>query len=106
MYKYQMTIGLNDKTTKTQIISTKVAHTKINDILLNYFDVYAFTKFNCCGCYKHDNGEIVQENSIRIEIVDDKNIYKKFYTIVRTLKRVFNQESIMVEICENAKITF
>ena len=105
MYKYQLTIGLNDKITKKQEITNEAAHLKLDDILLNHFGIYAYTKFNCLGCYKHDNGEIVNEKSIRLEIASDKNMRKDIYTLVRTLKRIFNQESIMVEISES-NITF
>lgn len=99
MYEYQITIGLNDKTTKKQHFTIEEAHKKLNQILLNHFNIYAFTMIDCYGCYKHDNGEIVQEPSIRLEIATDEQQDTKITLLIKTLKhkRVFNQESIMLK---------
>lgn len=99
MYEYQLTIGLNDKKTKKQKFSLDEAHQKLNQILLNNFEIYAFTMIDCYGCYKHDNGEIVQESSIRIEIAADEKQDAKITLLIKTLKhkRMFNQESIMLK---------
>lgn len=99
MYEYQLTIGLNDRHTKTQKITVAEAHQKLNHILLNHFNIYAFTMIDCYGCYKHDNGEIVQEPSIRLEIATDSNENAKITLLIKTLKhrRMFNQESIMLK---------
>ena len=99
MYEYQLTIGLNDKDTKLQKFTPNEAHKKLNKILLHYYKIYAFTMIDCYGCYIHENGEIVQESSIRLEIATDSNEVKKIYSLVRTLrhKQILNQESIMVQ---------
>lgn len=99
MFEYQITMGLNDKKTKVQKMKTKEAHEKITKILLNHFKIYAFTMFDCLGCYKHENGEIVRESSIRIEIATEKNIDEKINLLIKTLKhkRIFHQESIMLK---------
>lgn len=51
--------------------------------------------------YVHDNGEIVKENSLIISTVTDK----EHWEFIETLKTLFNQESILVEI-DNPKISF
>lgn len=99
MYEYQLTIGLNDRKTKKQHFTVAEAHDKLTKILLNHFEVYAFTMIDCYGCYKHDNGEIVQEPSIRLEIATNEKEDTKITLLIKTLKhkRVFNQESIMLK---------
>lgn len=106
MTKYTLTVGLNDKITKTQLISTENAHEIIADTLLIDFDIYAFTMFDCYGVYRHENGEIVREKSIRIEIATDEEINDTITSIVKSLKESLNQESIMVETANDADIDF
>lgn len=105
MKKYSLTMGLNDKDSKRQEISTPEAKKRLNKILLDHFGIYAYTVTECEGCYMHSNGEIVNEKSLNIIIVSDTSIDRKIYMIVRTLKRLYNQESIMVEIA-NVNVTF
>lgn len=107
MYEYQLTIGLNDRITKKQRFTIAEAHDKLNRILLNHFKIYAFTMIDCVGCYKHDNGEIVQEPSIRIEIATDEDETKKIELLIKAIKhkRMFNQESVMIKVSE-PNITF
>lgn len=99
MKVYTLTIGLNDRTSKTLKFAPVEARAKLTKILLNHYNIYAFTMFDCYGCYKHDNGEIVQEPSIRIEIATDNNEDAKIKALCKTIKhkRMFNQESIMIE---------
>ena len=94
-YEYQFTIGLFDKDSKKQEIGTADAREIIKQILLNDFNIYAFTMIDCFGCYKHDNGEIVQEPSIRLEIVTEKNSKKIMVELKKALQIAMNQESIM-----------
>lgn len=96
MFKYQLTVGLNDQETKKQEIATEEAKERIINILLNDFEIFAFTMFECSGNYKHDTGEIVNEKSIRIEIATYKR-EKRIKEITRKLCEEFNQESIMIE---------
>ena len=57
------------------------------------------TIFNAMGIYRHENGEVVTENTLRIEILEfDGNIMSKIKEAVNTLKQLFNQESIAVQI--------
>lgn len=97
MTKTLLTIGLNDKNTERQEIATGEAKNIIANILLNKFDIFAFTMFECSGVYKMEStGNIVFENSIRVEIVTDE-ILTAADAIIAELKTKLNQESIMME---------
>lgn len=96
MYKYQLTIGLNDKDSHKQEIETESAKKEIINILLNDYEIVAFTMYECTGNYKHDDGTIINENSIRIEIATEKR-EKRIKNIIHNLCVKFNQESIMFE---------
>lgn len=96
-YEYQLTLGLNDKQTKKQEITTPEAKQILNKILLNGYGIYAYTLIECTGCYTHQNGTTINETSLRLEIVTDNNENKKIYSIVRALRHKFNQESIMLK---------
>ena len=104
MRMYKLTIGLNDQKSKIQEISTDAAKNMIAETLLKTFGIYAFTMIKCEGVYTHENGEIVREKSIRVEIASDKKI-KSIPAIISALKESLNQESIMLE-TGKAKISF
>lgn len=93
MKKFTLYLGLNDKDTKLQKISTIEAYKICNNILLNYTE--GATIFEANGIYKHNNGEIVIEKTLRIELlfIDEKIVT----AIVNDLKKAFNQESIIVQ---------
>lgn len=92
---YVIYLGLNDKDTKKQKISTLEAFKIASNILLNN-NIDGATMFEAQGIYKHENGDIVIENTIRIELafIDDESI---IYNIIKLLKSTFNQESIMLK---------
>lgn len=96
MKKFILFVGLNDKDTKRQEISTEDALTFAHYMLLNHVD--GATVSTAKGIYRHDNGDIVTENTIRIELlfIDDD----KVKSIVEKLKAKFNQESVAVQIEE------
>lgn len=102
MIKTTFYIGLNDKDTKTQ----KVTDEKAMDIVEETFDKYSeygATIYHCRGIYKHTNGERVREKTIAAFVLDiDENAKK---SIVKTLKKELNQESILVTE-EDTKVTF
>lgn len=96
MFEYQLTVGLFDKDTETQKITETAAREIIGDILINQFELFAFTMIPAAGVYKmNSTGRIVNEPSIRIEIATDTEI--KIDEITEELKRRLNQESIMVK---------
>ena len=94
MKKFTLYVGLNDKDSKKQEISTADALTFCHYMLLNHVD--GATISDAKGIYRHDNGDIVTENTIRIELlfVDDEKVKR----IVEKLKAHFNQESVAVQI--------
>jgi hypothetical protein len=105
MNKYIITIGLNDKDTLKQELETWEAKKLIARTCLNN-GIEAFTMLECQGVYKmQSNGEIVCENSIRLEICSDHGIKRTISRLCDLLKTDLNQESIMLE-CSTANIDF
>lgn len=97
MIKTILTIGLNDKDAERQVFTTSEAKNTIANILLNQYNIFAFTMFECSGVYKMEStGNIVFENSIRVEIATDNELTAAD-AIIATLKTELNQESIMME---------
>lgn len=93
MDKYILYVGLNDKDTKTQKIDTLSAYNLTNNILLNYVEGATVTQSK--GIYKHNNGNIVIENTLVIELLfTDKTTVE---TIAKELKMALNQESIAIQ---------
>ena len=88
---YKIYIGLNDQLTKRQEISTEKALIDVSEYLANNFE--GATAYNAIGIYKHENGEIVRENSIVIELVfvNDEDVTK----MINHFRVIFNQESVM-----------
>jgi len=93
MIKYNLYCGLNDKETKQQKISTIEAYKIATNILLNYTD--GATIYETQGIYKHNNGDIVIETTLKIELlfIDLATVEK----IAKDLKKVFNQEEIILQ---------
>lgn len=87
-------IGLNDKDTKRQEVTNLDAKAEISAILFKHFP-YGFTLQECQGMYKHKDGTVVCENTIKVMLFD--------YNIglvsdaVKDLKEKLNQECIAVE---------
>lgn len=93
MDKYTLYMGLNDKDAKVQLVSTLEAYKLVTNLLTSYTD--GATIFEADGIYKHDDGTIVTEKTLRIELMFiDRSTVK---TIVDMLKKLFNQESIAVQ---------
>ena len=87
---YYFTVGLNDKETKTQLISSEVAEILIADYIANNFE--GGTIFPCKGVYKHENGQTVKENTFMIMLA---NISREdALNTAEAFKAMFNQESI------------
>lgn len=97
MIKNQLTIGLFDKDTEQQEVTTPEAKEKIAEILIGKFGIFAFTMIECSGVYRMaSSGRIVFEPSIRVEIASDDEIAAD--DIIEELKDALNQESIMHEV--------
>ena len=87
-------IGLNDKDTKRQEITNLDAKAEISTILFKYFP-NGFTLQECQGMYRHEDGTVVCENTIKV-ILFDYNI-GLILDAVEDLKLKLNQECIAVE---------
>lgn len=93
MKKYTLYCGLNDKDTRRQEISTLEAAKMVRNACLTHAD--GATIFEADGIYKHDDGELVAEKTLRVELMMvEQSIVRR---IVDTLKAALNQESIAVQ---------
>lgn len=101
MKNFTIIAGLNDKHTKTQIISTTQAEKRIAGIILSYTGGATLTR--CKGIYTHDNGATVYENSIKAELsgISTETALK----IARDIKQALNQESVYFSVTD-AEIDF
>lgn len=91
--KFTLYLGLNDKDTKRQQIDTIEAYKIVSNLLAKDFG--GGTIFSADGIYRHDDGTIVIEKTLRIEILfaERDNVLK----LCDELKRLFNQESIAMQ---------
>lgn len=89
--------GLFDQTTKAQEISTLDAYKIASNLLCDIIGFGTITE--ACGVYTHNNGEIVQEPTLRIEVSGIELEPMKRLAIA--LKQAFNQESIGFEVVKS-----
>lgn len=90
---FRIYMGLNDKDTKKQEVSTGEAYTIFNGLVLRNFD--GATVWSAKGVYTHEDGTQVSENTLCCELIFANFIHVKRF--VETLKDVFNQESVAVQ---------
>lgn len=96
MTKYTIYMGLFDKDSKRQEYDTITAYKMVQQRATQLFDGATISEAK--GIYKHDNGEVVVEPTIRIELLfTDLDTVKKF---CNELKGMFNQESIVLQVEE------
>ncbi len=93
MEKIVLSIGLNDKDTKKQEVSTTAAQSLVEDACIRLTE--GATVYKAKGVYKHNSGEKVQENTIRVELYN-ANI-ERVKALCKYLKKSLNQEAIAVE---------
>jgi len=91
--KFTLYLGLNDKDTKKQEISTLEAYKVVSNLIAE--DFHGGTIYEACGIYKHDDGKIVEEKTLRIELLF--TTFDKVKNLVGILKKAFNQESVAVQ---------
>lgn len=97
MFETVLTIGLFDKDAEKQLISRDDARDLIARILIDEYNIFAFTMLDCAGVYRmQSTGNIVREPSIRVEIVTDENL-DILPAMIARLKSGLNQETIMVK---------
>ena len=95
MTRYTLTIGLFDKDTKRQKISTDIAIRIVSDLVVQ--TVGYGTIYNGSGIYTHINGSIVVEPSLVYFVDGEKDLKDKVKTLAWQIKKALNQESIMLE---------
>lgn len=93
MEKFTLYLGLNDKDTKTQQISTVEAYKVVSNLIAEDFD--GGTIYEARGIYRHETGEIVSETTLRVELLF--TTFEKVKNLVSILKKAFNQESVAVQ---------
>ena len=93
MIKYTLYIGLNDKETKQQNIDTFEASKIVQNILTE--KTGGGTIFNATGVYKHDDGTVIIENTLRVEIV--AAAMDAVRAAIEIIKAALNQESVILQ---------
>ncbi|HHU87291.1 MAG TPA: DUF3574 domain-containing protein [Peptococcaceae bacterium] len=91
--KYTLYIGLNDKNTYTQLLSTEDAVNRVADIALKYVD--GFTQLSGKGAYKDEKGIITHENCLIFEFYDTNE--EQIKAIMDEVLQELNQNSILIE---------
>lgn len=91
--KFTLYLGLNDKDSKQQEIATVEAYKIVSNLISSDFN--GGTIFEAKGIYKHEDGQIVTETTLRIELLFTEAV--KVKALCETLKKLFNQESIAVQ---------
>ena len=89
---YKIFLGLNDKESHVQEISTENAMGFVSHYLANHFA--GATVYNGIGVYKHENGDVVRENSLIVELVYVSE--EEVEQAVSDLRYELNQESVMI----------
>ena len=84
--KFTLLIGLNDKDTKTQIVSLR----KAKQVVINTCGDCTISK--AVGHYTHEDGSKVNENTLRVELLFKAD--NEVLSICKKLKKELNQESI------------
>ena len=95
MTRYTLTIGLFDKDTKRQKISTDIAIRIVSDLVVNVIGYGTIHNGN--GIYTHNNGSIVIEPSIVFFVDGENDLKNKIKTLAWQIKKALNQESVMLE---------
>lgn len=90
-------IGLNDKDTKCQEITNLDAKAEISTILFKYFPD-GFTLQECQGMYRHEDGTVVCENTIKVTLFNYD--FVGISDVIKEIKYKLNQESVATEYLE------
>lgn len=95
MTRYTLTIGLFDKDTKKQKISSDMALRIVSDLVVQ--TVGYGTVYTGNGIYTHNNGSIVVEPSLVYFVDGEEEEESKIKSLAWMIKKALNQESIMLE---------
>ena len=93
MKKATLYIGLNDKDTHRQEVETVEAYKLVQRELVRA--VGGGTIYAADGIYTHDDGTIVIEKTLRVEIIGAAD--PAIMGLVQVLKTILNQESIIIQ---------
>ena len=85
-------VGLNDQKEKVQLIPTETALKLVSNACVKY--VEGATIYQAIGVYKYASGQVVTENTFRIEIIEPG---AGLVDLVEYLKTALNQESIIIQ---------
>ena len=91
MKKTNLYIGLNDKDTKRQEVSTLEAFKIVQNAAVNIFG--GGTIYEVTGFYTHTDGVLVEEKSLKLELVDVTAT--SVIEFIHIIKIALNQESIL-----------
>lgn len=91
---YTLYIGLNDKNTYKQEISTDTAIAIVDDICTRYVD--GFTMFEAKGCWTDDKGTIMKENTLVYMFYDTTE--ESLTSVMDEVLVALNQSEILVRI--------
>ena len=94
MKKITLYIGLNDKDSKMQEVNTLDAYKLVSNII-----GVGSTITEGRGIYKHEDGTVVSEVSLIVELLDFDNTLSKGWvrSKVEQIKTTLNQESVAVQ---------
>lgn len=95
-------IGLNDKDTKEQEITSMKAESILDKLFTNAYPA-GFTRTNAVGRYRHDDGHVVSEETIIYTVLDAKIVD---YELIDNIKSMLNQESVAVQLITNDIVNF
>lgn len=99
MMEHILFLGLNDKNTRAQEIATLDAYKiTMRAVIAAGYDGATITE--ATGFYTHENGATVIEKSLRIDILGATE--PKTAVLVEELKKLFNQESILLQRTESS----
>lgn len=91
--RYTVSIGLNDKDSKKQEVTTEEAKNIINNSLKASGCDATLTEVN--GVYTHQNGERVTERSYNAEILFCSK--KQVFSFADMVKKALNQETVIIK---------
>lgn len=90
---YEIVIGLNDKDTKQQKISTVEAYKLTENLLCHH--IGGGSIFEGMGIYTHENGHIVRERSLSVKTSTTN--HQAVLDFVAAVKAALNQESVYMQ---------
>lgn len=101
MKETKIYVGLNDSVSLTQLFDSEKYVSILKHVCANYHVPFSFSIVQ--GGYYHESGELTQENTLLITLIDvDDKIVDE---IAKDLCVFFHQESVMITY-EHAKVRF